>query len=64
MASDPQDAHLSASQASGAADADPETLSPLEQEVLDEYARLLGNLNNVRTHPAPFAPPIRHTLAS
>lgn len=25
-----------------------ETLSPLEQEVLDEYARLLGNLNNVR----------------
>jgi hypothetical protein len=30
-----------------------ETLSPLEQEVLDEYARLLGNLNNVRR---PFAP--------
>jgi hypothetical protein len=26
---------------------DEETLSPLEQEVLDEYARLLGNLNNV-----------------
>jgi hypothetical protein len=25
-----------------------ETLSPLEQEVLDEYARLLGNMNNVR----------------
>jgi hypothetical protein len=25
-----------------------ETLSPLEQEVLDEYARLLGNLNEVR----------------
>jgi hypothetical protein len=24
-----------------------ETLTPLEQEVLDEYARLLGNLNNV-----------------
>jgi DASH complex subunit DAD3 len=24
-----------------------ETLSPLEQEVLDEYARLLGNLNTV-----------------
>ncbi|KAH6860696.1 DASH complex subunit Dad3-domain-containing protein [Alternaria rosae] len=24
-----------------------ETLSPLEQEVLDEYARLLGNLNNL-----------------
>jgi DASH complex subunit DAD3 len=29
---------------------DEESLSPLEQEVLDEYARLLGNLNNVRTH--------------
>jgi DASH complex subunit DAD3 len=35
-----------------------ETLTPLEQEVLDEYARLLGNLNNVRasvflsSHPA------------
>lgn len=26
---------------------DREALSPLEQEVLDEYARLLGNLNNV-----------------
>ena len=25
-----------------------DALSPLEQEVLDEYARLLGNLNNVR----------------
>ncbi|KAF2667332.1 DASH complex, subunit Dad3 [Microthyrium microscopicum] len=24
-----------------------ETLTPLEQEVLDEYARLLGNLNNL-----------------
>ncbi|KAK7513653.1 DASH complex subunit Dad3-domain-containing protein [Phyllosticta citriasiana] len=24
-----------------------ETLSPLEQEVLDEYARLLGNLNDL-----------------
>jgi hypothetical protein len=24
------------------------TLSPLEQEVLDEYARLLGNMNTVR----------------
>ena len=29
---------------------DEESLSPLEQEVLDEYARLLGNLNNVRWH--------------
>lgn len=27
---------------------DDESLTPLEQEVLDEYARLLGNLNNVR----------------
>lgn len=27
---------------------DEESLTPLEQEVLDEYARLLGNLNNVR----------------
>ncbi|KAF2089079.1 DASH complex, subunit Dad3, partial [Saccharata proteae CBS 121410] len=24
-----------------------EVLSPLEQEILDEYARLLGNLNNL-----------------
>jgi hypothetical protein len=38
--------HLSASQTSAPSPA--ETLSPLEQEVLDEYARLLGNLNNVR----------------
>jgi len=45
MASETQDQHLSASQTSGAGD---ESLSPLEQEVLDEYARLLGNLNNVR----------------
>lgn len=28
-----------------------DTISPLEQEVLDEYAKLLGNLNGVR---APF----------
>ncbi|KAH8731214.1 DASH complex subunit Dad3, partial [Phaeosphaeriaceae sp. PMI808] len=28
-------------------DLDDETLTPLEQEVLDEYARLLGNLNNM-----------------
>ncbi|KAF2018891.1 hypothetical protein BU24DRAFT_458620 [Aaosphaeria arxii CBS 175.79] len=26
-----------------------ETLTPLEQEILDEYARLLGNLNNMST---------------
>jgi hypothetical protein len=56
MASENQDAQLSASQASGA-DIDNETLSPLEQEVLDEYARLLGNLNNVRLD----APPVLHS---
>ncbi|XPS75209.1 hypothetical protein M3J07_007293 [Ascochyta lentis] len=28
---------------------DEETLTPLEQEVLDEYARLLGNLNSMST---------------
>ncbi|KAF2276208.1 DASH complex, subunit Dad3, partial [Westerdykella ornata] len=26
-----------------------ETLSPLEQEMLDEYARLVGNLNEMST---------------
>ena len=31
---------------------DEESLTPLEQEVLDEYARLLGNLNNVRPYTA------------
>jgi DASH complex subunit DAD3 len=40
-------------------DTDNETLSPLEQEVLDDYARLLGNLNNVRlqstSNTIPFA---------
>jgi len=46
MASETSDPHLSASTATQS----DETLSPLEQEVLDEYARLLGNLNNVR-HP-------------
>ncbi|EAT77532.1 hypothetical protein HBH56_209380 [Parastagonospora nodorum] len=45
MASETPEAHLSASQTSE----DNETLSPLEQEVLDEYARLLGNLNNMST---------------
>jgi DASH complex subunit DAD3 len=28
-----------------------ESLTPLEQEVLDEYARLLGNLNTVSYPP-------------
>lgn len=27
-------------------------LSPLEQEVLDEYAKLVGNLDNVRNPPS------------
>lgn len=40
--------HSTASNAAGFEDE--ESLSPLEQEVLDEYARLLGNLNNVRCH--------------
>jgi DASH complex subunit DAD3 len=50
MASDPpHDPQLLASQIALPNDDDgAETLSPLEQEVLDEYARLLGNLNNVR----------------
>lgn len=37
-----------ASHQAGFGDDDEESLTPLEQEVLDEYARLLGNLNNVR----------------
>ncbi|KAF2746447.1 hypothetical protein M011DRAFT_468537 [Sporormia fimetaria CBS 119925] len=32
-----------------------ESLSPLEQEVLDEYARLLGNLNEMNTVLADLA---------
>ena len=39
---------------------DPETgdpeLSPLEQEVLDEYAKLAGNLDNVRRSHLPSSP--------
>jgi DASH complex subunit DAD3 len=50
MATETPDINLSTSQTSSSA----ETLSPLEQEVLDEYARLLGNLSNVRhTSPLP-----------
>jgi hypothetical protein len=45
MASEPHDTHFSASQAAAAED--DESLTPLEQEVLDEYARLLENLNTV-----------------
>lgn len=43
-----------------------ETLSPLEQEVLDEYARLLGNLNNVSfsTYPNPPTPSHPHPPSS
>lgn len=49
MASEASDQHLAASQTSGGgAEHGDESLSPLEQEVLDEYARLLGNLNTVR----------------
>lgn len=44
MASEPPSQDLSASQTSDGE----ESLTPLEQEVLDEYARLLGNLNTVR----------------
>lgn len=32
---------------------DEASLSPLEQEVLDEYAKLVGNLDDVRPAP-PF----------
>ncbi|KAH9865403.1 hypothetical protein J1614_008986 [Plenodomus biglobosus] len=42
--------HLSTSQTSGpSGDHDEESLTALEQEVLDEYARLLGNLNTMST---------------
>ncbi|ORY06653.1 DASH complex subunit Dad3-domain-containing protein, partial [Clohesyomyces aquaticus] len=45
--------HLSTSQLSPPSPS--ETLTPLEQEVLDEYARLLGNLNNMSTILASLA---------
>lgn len=61
MATDGADQVFSTSQATHAPAADDsETLSPLEQEVLDEYARLLGNMNNVRTYPAHPRHPIVH----
>jgi len=44
-----------------------ESLSPLEQEVLDEYARLLGNLNNVSPpilSTYPHAPSLRSPLST
>ena len=46
-------------------------LSPLEQEVLDEYAKLAGNLDNVPLAPTlalplspalPFSSPITHAF--
>ena len=33
-----------------------QTLSPLEQEVLEEYAKLLDNLNKVRRPPSMITP--------
>ncbi|KAK7193684.1 hypothetical protein DPSP01_000242 [Paraphaeosphaeria sporulosa] len=53
MATDGPDQALSASQASYLPDA--ESLTPLEQEVLDEYARLLGNMNNMSALLAELA---------
>ncbi|KAF1972873.1 hypothetical protein BU23DRAFT_395372, partial [Bimuria novae-zelandiae CBS 107.79] len=47
MATDTLSDPFSASTSSHAPAADAETLSPLEQEVLDEYARLLDNMNNM-----------------
>ena len=59
MATDTSDQHhqqhLSTSHDS--APSPSETLSPLEQEVLDEYARLLGNLNHVHIPPCTPSPP-------
>ena len=37
-------------------------LSPLEQEVLDEYAKLVGNLDDVCPHHP--SPPLKHPLTS
>lgn len=48
-----QDLHHSTASYQGGFE-DEESLSPLEQEVLDEYARLLGNLNNVRWHTSLY----------
>ncbi|KAF2428808.1 hypothetical protein EJ08DRAFT_636124 [Tothia fuscella] len=48
MDSDPQNPTLSTSQTTpSSALTQTENLTPLEQDVLDEYARLLGNLNNL-----------------
>ncbi|KAF2447715.1 hypothetical protein P171DRAFT_230705 [Karstenula rhodostoma CBS 690.94] len=53
MATDGPEQPLSASQASYPPDA--ESLTPLEQEVLDEYARLLGNMNSMSALLAELA---------
>ncbi|KAF1840721.1 uncharacterized protein K460DRAFT_410136 [Cucurbitaria berberidis CBS 394.84] len=50
MASEtPDQTPPSTSQTTGGAEQGDESLTPLEQEVLDEYARLLGNLNTMST---------------
>jgi hypothetical protein len=41
-----------------------ESLSPLEQEVLDEYARLLGNLNTVSANLSHPHNPKNNSLAN
>lgn len=40
-------------EASQSSTSNPPACTPLEQEVLDEYARLLDNLNQVRSPPPP-----------
>ena len=57
MSTDPQDHHLLSTSQISLADPDEENLSPLEQEVLDEYARLLGNLNTVCIVTSSYFPP-------
>jgi DASH complex subunit DAD3 len=49
MATDSFEHPFSLSRTGAASPSSAETLSPLEQEVLDEYARLLSNLNNMST---------------
>jgi DASH complex subunit DAD3 len=49
MATDSFEHPFSLSRTGAASPSSGETLSPLEQEVLDEYARLLSNLNNMST---------------
>ncbi|KAF2636987.1 hypothetical protein P280DRAFT_433972, partial [Massarina eburnea CBS 473.64] len=49
MATEPPDFTTSQATTNPDAAEGDESLTPLEQEVLDEYARLLGNLNNMST---------------